>query len=632
MYINYTDSAKTYAVACTSKRVNGNPRHDYIYLGKVIDKERGIYQNAERGVFTFNPQTREFGAAPSDVVEQQQIASTPDHSYSLCFGGSYLVNEFLYKCGLMDVIDKIEYSNKDTLHTMVLYYILATMANSYADEWYRHDIVNLLYPRANLSSETISYFLQRLGSTEQDFLFREEYIDFVLKHYDKDKNILIDSTGLPNSEHLYLTRTNVHNGKVSVESRLFFVVQRKTGLPLYYSVMPGNVVDVSTLDFTLQNLEALGVNVDSCLIDAGFNSADNLDLFYTEDHQCRIDYITRVKSNDQELSAMIRDNLATIDEDKANFVNFHDRYLFIVRKEIRVGSHKDNPAWMYLGYDRDHASEELHSLHKRARKKKLTDEEIFATMKSEGLFGVISGRKYECEEILPAYYQRQSVEQIFDFAKNYTKMLPLATQNENALRGHLLLSYIACCTVKMIQLQLKADQMLMGSRLSCMSLQHCIVYKSRIVIEPADALANETYTSCGIKCPTSIPIVEGHLQYEHAGSLTLPPEKQHKIAEKKTQKDQSAEPKVPRKRGRPKGSKNRKTLEREAAMVAAGMVKPHRGPGRPKGSKNKKTLEREAATAQMHRGPGRPKGSKNRKTPEREAAAGVAQQRAGTDA
>ena len=49
-------------------------------------------------------------------------------------------------------------------------------------------------------------------------------------------------------------------------------------------------------------------------------------------------------------------------------------------------------------------------------------------------------------------------------------------------------------------------------------------------------------------------------------------------------------------RGRPKGSKNKKTLEREAMEAASGITK-KRGPGRPKGSKNKKTLEREAALA-----------------------------------
>ena len=83
--------------------------------------------------------------------------------------------------------------------------------------------------------------------------------------------------------------------------------------------------------------------------------------------------------------------------------------------------------------------------------------------------------------------------------------------------------------------------------------------------------------------------------------------------------------------GRPKGSRNKKTLEREAEQAAAGIQpeeKPKRKPGRPKGSRNKATLEREAQQAaagntsqekQPKRRPGRPKGSKNKKTLEREA-------------
>ena len=84
---------------------------------------------------------------------------------------------------------------------------------------------------------------------------------------------------------------------------------------------------------------------------------------------------------------------------------------------------------------------------------------------------------------------------------------------------------------------------------------------------------------------------------------------------------------LPRRPGRPKGSKNRATLEREAYEAAAGIstnAKPKRPRGRPKGSKNKSTLEREAAQAGMpeqpKRKPGRPKGSKNKATLAREAA------------
>ena len=56
-----------------------------------------------------------------------------------------------------------------------------------------------------------------------------------------------------------------------------------------------------------------------------------------------------------------------------------------------------------------------------------------------------------------------------------------------------------------------------------------------------------------------------------------------------------SEEKTLRHPGRPKGSKNKKTLEREAEMKRLGIAPPpKRSRGRPKGSKNKKTLVREA--------------------------------------
>lgn len=80
-------------------------------------------------------------------------------------------------------------------------------------------------------------------------------------------------------------------------------------------------------------------------------------------------------------------------------------------------------------------------------------------------------------------------------------------------------------------------------------------------------------------------------------------------------------------RGRPPGSKNKKTLEREAELAKQQTEEPpqKRGRGRPPGSRNKKTLEREAELAKLQeeapskkRGRGRPPGSKNKKTLERE--------------
>jgi len=68
-------------------------------------------------------------------------------------------------------------------------------------------------------------------------------------------------------------------------------------------------------------------------------------------------------------------------------------------------------------------------------------------------------------------------------------------------------------------------------------------------------------------------------------------------------------------RGRPKGSRNRRTLEK----IAGGeYLKPKRPRGRPAGSLNKKTIAKEkAAISVSKRGRGRPAGSLNKKTIER---------------
>ena len=91
---------------------------------------------------------------------------------------------------------------------------------------------------------------------------------------------------------------------------------------------------------------------------------------------------------------------------------------------------------------------------------------------------------------------------------------------------------------------------------------------------------------------------------------------------------------APRTRGRPKGSRNKSTIEREAKEAQAKAngtytEPPKRRPGRPKGSLNKSTLERMAKEAQAKaegsyteppkRRPGRPKGSLNKSTLERMA-------------
>ena len=86
-----------------------------------------------------------------------------------------------------------------------------------------------------------------------------------------------------------------------------------------------------------------------------------------------------------------------------------------------VGKNRDNPAWLYVGIDIIRESNERKKLVKKAIKNNLSFEDICKAMEKHGLFGLMSGIEYTNEEILPVYYQRQTAEQLFDIAKNYTK-------------------------------------------------------------------------------------------------------------------------------------------------------------------------------------------------------------------
>lgn len=129
-----------------------------------------------------------------------------------------------------------------------------------------------------MASQRISDALADIGSEEAKRNFFKEYFRFLEKGTDTTKDaskgiddgVLIDSSGLPNSIHFPLTAINNHNGVISEELRLIYVVQQHTGMPLFFRYVAGNVIDVSTITRTIAELKANGVNTKFAILDAGY--------------------------------------------------------------------------------------------------------------------------------------------------------------------------------------------------------------------------------------------------------------------------------------------------------------------------------------------------------------------------
>ena len=572
MFISRRGPNRQYAYITTSYREDGRIKTKDEYLGRIVDYEKGIFKSKDRGVFTFDIRTGEYGVPESSYVPNEIEDSRKREHHSVDFGDAFFVYEFLHVTGFLKIIDKVSYGNPDTFHAMVLFYVLSSVANCDAINWFEGSIVKLLYPKANMTIQRLSGFLESIGNIDNIIAFEKEYIPYIYSHYSNSHGILIDSTELANSIHFWMTQTCNCNGNISNEMRMIYVVQKTTGLPLFYQPVPGNSVDVSTLERTLLHLESLSIEIDEALMDCGYSSKDNLDLFYGSDHTVKINYITRVKSNDHSFVGMIHRHLSTL-ESAENFIKYQDLYLFIVHEQIMVGRNEDNPATIYLGLDTARMSDEQRKLFKRANKDHLSVEQVFQLMQGEGLFGLISGRELSNDEILPCYYQRQDAEQIFDFAKNYTRLLPLRVRNKMTLSGHLFMSYIATILVKMLQLQLKTQDMYLGSRLVNLRNLKCTIYSQRIVVDNPQKVVKDTFASLKISVPASLPILNGVLQYQPSAEKrinasfpvikSIEPEKE---ATKKgdtienTNREEQSPPK--RRRGRPPKAKPEAPVER----------------------------------------------------------------------
>ena len=119
---------------------------------------------------------------------------------------------------------------------------------------------------------------------------------------------------------------------------------------------------------------------------------------------------------------------------------------------------------------------------------------------------MISAENINSNEILPVYYERERIEQVFDFSKNNADLLPLRTHGEKTFRGHLLLSFLASATYLTFNKMMEgSDECAMGSFHSFRNLK-CKVFDKQIIIQEANKKMNEIAKHLKIDIPSHISL------------------------------------------------------------------------------------------------------------------------------
>lgn len=502
-YIHYDEKQNgvIYASLYESYREDGKVKTKRTEtLGRVIDKDKGIFiQKGKTYKFTLKKGREDV----SNLSVEENVISDKE-KLILDFGDSWFLKEYLSRQPFLSCIEDILPNDNDTIFSLVFYRLLTNKsANYHAKIWYEGNYSYLAYPKANMTSQNISRVLKKLGSEEIQRNFFQRYLSCIYKQEDA-MGILIDSTGVPNATKMDITQLSNHNGDINREVRLIYVIDRKNGMPVYFRYVAGNIVDVSTLITTIFELEQYGVSIEHAILDAGYFSEVNaIKLF-----EAKIPFMTRLGSNKTLFKEAIENNLDDLMSKKYAY-RFGERLVFIKKIPIKIDKY---PAYVYLGIDEDMYLMQHKKTILSAIDEKKETEETDAAIKKLGTFALLTSDEVSESELLPLYYTRQHVEQVFDISKNYADLLPIRVQSEEAFAGHLLVCFIATVIMQKIQQELIKKRSKKAKALNAQSVfdylrnQKCKVYNDCVIPQEARKEVNAIYDIFKFQVPTKIQL------------------------------------------------------------------------------------------------------------------------------
>ena len=173
---------------------------------------------------------------------------------------------------------------------MLQYYLLGNASDLHAEFWYYNSYAHFIYPKANIASQRLSDFYASIGKPDVRSGFLTAHIDYIRHLSMDDIYVMIDSTVCPNAIGIPITAVSRHENEVNIEFRVIVVIQKSTGLPLYYEIIPGNVADISTIHNVLRKFGLMGCKVHYVIGDAGYNCPSVMERLVFEG----IDFMTRM--------------------------------------------------------------------------------------------------------------------------------------------------------------------------------------------------------------------------------------------------------------------------------------------------------------------------------------------------
>ena len=388
------------------------------------------------------------------------------------------------------------------------------LAMHHIASWYQGTVLSEKYPNLPLSSQYLSNLLVKVGQEAIPFKFFQDLISQLASH----DTLFYDITSISSYTSAIQFFEYGHNrdGRPLPQVNLSLVVDKKRGIPLYYDLYPGSIVDVSTLKNTLEKLKALDVAGSTLILDRGFCSGPNLKALIDHQFQFIMPASRTFTVVKQTLSQLHR----TITKSK-NLQMFKDKALFAQPVSMTI----EGVTFKGYGYYSPHREQDererfYQKLRATARyleqftlKPYMKPKEVFErharyfvpylswkvvdgrfviTLKDKavsqrvnkmGLFILLYEGEFTWDECLSLYRSRDLVERSFDILKNDLDIMPLNIKKRESLCGLLFISFLSLLMRMHILKQMQETELIKNCSLERLFLE---LEKIRWVVLPDD--------------------------------------------------------------------------------------------------------------------------------------------------
>ncbi len=231
-------------------------------------------------------------------------------------------------------------------------------------------------------------------------------------------------------------------------TRLILVLDEASGLPVWYDIIPGNVLDINTVMTAIDDVAgALDIEIDSLVLDAGYVSKDLIQTFHIGAEKTIIGRMPARKGFPYK--TLYWEVKELINKGKHAFVRRHHAY-FSIQKRISLFG-QDVYAYVYV---------DQYNALKRFSDYLVEHGEEYETLKAKdkdwmtvkyGYFILVSNIDTAPKEMLSKYFGRTDIEYVFKTGKEYLDLLPLSKWTDETVRGKILQDIVSMTGLLMLR-------------------------------------------------------------------------------------------------------------------------------------------------------------------------------------